>query len=324
MRQGSKIREEQNRNNSFAAEETVVGSNSQKGDSSGGQGGRVPRLDMAKVINNSQGSQNKPKAVYAKPDEAPVKEEQAKPLDAQANINGQTQQKQPSSQITKEPQKDAISNKTNADKKTAEPGKDQKANGNLNNVKGNNPETVSQMKKEESKGDPAKNRMSEKKPDLKKEESKGEDLKTPELKKNASSFKAMDLKVSPDIFVSLKTGSIGEYYKVGQVLGEGNFFLSLHQVLIYFNFQGLMVRSALLLIEPLVNYPVSVDYRLIIPNCYLGIVRAMKSIKKKSVLREEQEKLFAEVSILKELDHPNIVKLYELFQDNECYYLITE
>ena len=50
----------------------------------------------------------------------------------------------------------------------------------------------------------------------------------------------------------------------------------------------------------------------------------MKSIKKKSVLKEEAEKLFAEVSILKELDHPNIVKLYELFQDNDCYYLVTE
>lgn len=55
-----------------------------------------------------------------------------------------------------------------------------------------------------------------------------------------------------------------------------------------------------------------------------GIVRAMKSIKKKSVLREEAQKLFGEVSILRELDHPNIVKLYELFQDDSNYYLVTE
>lgn len=50
----------------------------------------------------------------------------------------------------------------------------------------------------------------------------------------------------------------------------------------------------------------------------------MKSIDKKSVIREEAEKMFAEVSILKDLDHPNIVKLFELYQDKDKYYLITE
>jgi len=55
-----------------------------------------------------------------------------------------------------------------------------------------------------------------------------------------------------------------------------------------------------------------------------GMIRGMKAIKKKSVLKEEQEKLFSEVSILKDLDHPNIVKLYELFQDENYYYLIME
>ena len=50
----------------------------------------------------------------------------------------------------------------------------------------------------------------------------------------------------------------------------------------------------------------------------------MKSIKKKSVVKEEEEKLLAEVSILKELDHPHIVKIYEMYQDETHYYLITE
>ena len=54
------------------------------------------------------------------------------------------------------------------------------------------------------------------------------------------------------------------------------------------------------------------------------MLRAMKAIKKKSVLKEEKEKLFSEVSILKDLDHPNIVKLYELYQDENYFYLITE
>jgi calcium-dependent protein kinase len=30
------------------------------------------------------------------------------------------------------------------------------------------------------------------------------------------------------------------------------------------------------------------------------------------------------MNILKEIDHPNIVKLYELYQDDNNYYLITE
>ena len=30
------------------------------------------------------------------------------------------------------------------------------------------------------------------------------------------------------------------------------------------------------------------------------------------------------MNILKNLDHPNIVKLYELYQDTNSYYLVTE
>lgn len=54
------------------------------------------------------------------------------------------------------------------------------------------------------------------------------------------------------------------------------------------------------------------------------MVRAMKSMKKTSLLKEEETKMFAEMNILKNLDQPNIVRLYELFQDEENYYLITE
>ena len=44
-----------------------------------------------------------------------------------------------------------------------------------------------------------------------------------------------------------------------------------------------------------------------------GLLRAMKAIKKSRVSSEKADKLLAEVEILKNLDHPNIVKLYELF-----------
>ncbi len=42
-------------------------------------------------------------------------------------------------------------------------------------------------------------------------------------------------------------------------------------------------------------------------------------------MSEEDEKmLLNEIDILKDLDHPNIVKMYEFFQDEKRYYIITE
>lgn len=46
-----------------------------------------------------------------------------------------------------------------------------------------------------------------------------------DLKKGGSLMKSTgDMKISPDIFVSLKTGAISDFYKVGQILGEGSLF----------------------------------------------------------------------------------------------------
>ena len=39
---------------------------------------------------------------------------------------------------------------------------------------------------------------------------------------------------------------------------------------------------------------------------------------------EDKTQLFAEMEILKELDHPNIMKLLEIWQDKTYYYLISE
>ena len=38
----------------------------------------------------------------------------------------------------------------------------------------------------------------------------------------------------------------------------------------------------------------------------------------------EKERLLGEINILKQLDHPNILKLYEFFQDAKRYFLVTE
>ncbi|EGR29659.1 protein kinase domain protein [Ichthyophthirius multifiliis] len=96
-------------------------------------------------------------------------------------------------------------------------------------------------------------------------------------------------KVGPEIFVALKKGFIQNEYKFGNILGEGAF-------------------GSVRLVEQKSS----------------GLLRAMKCIKKSNIIKEEEEKMFAEVSVLKELNHPNIISLYELFQDDGNYYLITE
>ena len=52
-----------------------------------------------------------------------------------------------------------------------------------------------------------------------------------------------------------------------------------------------------------------------VTNKQTKIIRAMKQIQKSAILKEDESKLFAELNILKNLDHPHIVKLYELYQD---------
>ena len=39
---------------------------------------------------------------------------------------------------------------------------------------------------------------------------------------------------------------------------------------------------------------------------------------------KEKIRLKYEIDILKNLDHPNIVRLYEVFEDKRCIYLVTE
>ena len=50
----------------------------------------------------------------------------------------------------------------------------------------------------------------------------------------------------------------------------------------------------------------------------------MKIIKRDNVDESFMSQLNNEIKILKILDHPNIVKLYEIYQDPKNIYLITE
>lgn len=53
-------------------------------------------------------------------------------------------------------------------------------------------------------------------------------------------------------------------------------------------------------------------------------LRAVKIINKKYLEQKAEEQLLSEISILKQMDHPNILKLYEFFQDPKRYFLVTE
>jgi calcium-dependent protein kinase len=57
-----------------------------------------------------------------------------------------------------------------------------------------------------------------------------------------------------------------------------------------------------------------------------GDIRAIKIFKKSEIPEEEIESrsVLAEVEILKTLDHPNILKVYEYFEDDEHYYIVME
>jgi len=58
-----------------------------------------------------------------------------------------------------------------------------------------------------------------------------------------------------------------------------------------------------------------------------GIVRALKAIDKKikdQISHENQKTIIKEINILKTLDHPNILKVYEFFDTETKLYIVTE
>jgi calcium-dependent protein kinase len=50
--------------------------------------------------------------------------------------------------------------------------------------------------------------------------------------------------------------------------------------------------------------------------------RAIKMIRKKIV--KNTDDLFAELDVLRIMDHPNIIKLFEIFDYKDFYYVVTE
>jgi serine/threonine protein kinase len=53
-------------------------------------------------------------------------------------------------------------------------------------------------------------------------------------------------------------------------------------------------------------------------------IRAVKSIDKTTMCQEDIHNFHTEILALKKLDHPNILKLYEIFQDEIRFHVVTE
>lgn len=55
-----------------------------------------------------------------------------------------------------------------------------------------------------------------------------------------------------------------------------------------------------------------------------GSLRAMKSLKKIMFENDDKKHLLEEVKLLMELDHPNIMKVFSLYEEEKFYRIITE
>lgn len=95
-----------------------------------------------------------------------------------------------------------------------------------------------------------------------------------------------NLKISKSNFISYKKGGITSEYSVGGAVGSGSFGT---------------VKKAI--------------------HKKTGQERAIKILKKAD---QDENRLFLEVEILSKLSHPNIMQIYEFFDDNKYFYIVSE
>lgn len=97
------------------------------------------------------------------------------------------------------------------------------------------------------------------------------------------------LKIHRSNFVHVTQGKISDFYRLEEILGDGSY--------------GRVYRALHLGTE---SY------------------RAIKAVSKRNFSKNDQDNLIKEVEILKSLDHPNILKIFEVIEDNLCFYIVTE
>ena len=103
------------------------------------------------------------------------------------------------------------------------------------------------------------------------------------------------MKIGSSSFVSERTGRFTSFYRIITRIGEGGY--------------GQVYK---------------------VQHKKTGMIRAMKStrrspvISKRKVDRKYQGMILFEFQLLKNIDHPNIIRIYEIFTDDKNFYLITE
>lgn len=95
--------------------------------------------------------------------------------------------------------------------------------------------------------------------------------------------------VSSKMFVRKHIGIMNDTYTIGKVLGDGAF--------------GQVTQ---------------------VTHKKSGLVRACKSIEKSNVSREDQIAFKNEVEILRNIDHPNVIKILEFFEEERHFHIVTE
>ena len=107
-------------------------------------------------------------------------------------------------------------------------------------------------------------------------------------KKSSTSKQEKEFKVGKGTFIQYKKGLIEKDYKIGEQIGSGA-FASVRKVV----------------------------------HKGSGQPRALKIIKKQKN-NKENARMYLEVEILKKLVHPNIMQIFEFYEDKKNFYIITE
>jgi len=100
---------------------------------------------------------------------------------------------------------------------------------------------------------------------------------------------AQDVKIKASNFVMQHAGKLRDHYRIGKMLGSGAF----GEVRVCVHRES-------------------------------GAQRAVKVLRKSHMDDDEKKMLFNEINNLKDLDHPNILKMYEFFEDEKRYYIVTD
>ena len=120
--------------------------------------------------------------------------------------------------------------------------------------------------------------------------SKNEKSKTKNSNIKPDSFKDSIVNLTNDLFISKSDNKLSDDYIRLQKLGEGSF------ATVY-----------------------KVQHKL------SDQIRALKVIKKStSISKNDDDEIKNEINILKTLDHPNILKIFEFYSEYNCFYLVTE